>query len=95
MNSGTNVINKLFAVILSNGFPRLRICTAVGIGTVDSSEKWTGSPALRTLHLDMKTAHDYEQLLYACPNLRRFTSFGKSWVDRSKGTVFFPFEMFS
>jgi len=87
MTDVENTIKKLFKVILSNGFPRLKICTAVDIGTLDSSEIWTGSPALRILHLDMKTTHDYTKVHNACPNLRRFTSFGSQWIDPRIGTV--------
>ncbi len=74
-------------MVLSNGFPQLKKSTAVDIGTLDSTEIWTGSPALRILHLDMKTTSDYTKLRAACPNLRRFTSFGSSWTDPQIGTV--------
>ena len=81
---GTHTVRHLFEVILSNGFSRLRICTAVGIGTLAASGTWSGSPVLRILHLDMETTHDYEQLRSACPNLRRFTSFGLSGIHPSE-----------
>ncbi len=87
-NDNTQTIHDLIQVILSNGFPRLRTCIVVRIGTVVSSETWTGSVALRYLHLDMKTAEDYEQLRSVCPNLRRFTSFGSPWINLSPGTIF-------
>ena len=85
----TDTMQHLFEVILSNGFSRLRICTAVGIGTLVASKTWSGSPVLRILHLDMETAHDYEQVHSVCPNLRRFTSFGCSPIRPSKGIVYF------
>ena len=64
-------------------------CTAISIPLLDSSDTWTGSPVLRSLHLNMKTAYDYEKLLSACPNLRRFTSNSPSWIDPTKGTFTF------
>ncbi len=82
-------INDLFQLILSNGFPRLRLCTAVGIAPLATSDTWSRSPALRSLHLDMKSAYNYEQIFYLCPNLRRFTSYGYAWIDPQIGKVFF------
>ena len=67
-------INDLFQAVLSNAFPRLRICISARIEPLDPNEAWTGSPALRTLQLDMRTTEGFEQLFSACPNLRRFTS---------------------
>ena len=66
-------MSNLFRMILSNGFPRLRICTAVGIIPLTSSEAWTGSPALQYLHLDVQPQLDQERLRAVCPGLRRFT----------------------
>ncbi len=65
-------MDNLFQVILSNGFPRLRICAAVGIGSLNSSETWTTSPALRRLKLDPQVSYVHEQILAVCPNLRPF-----------------------
>jgi ubiquitin-protein ligase len=67
-------LKNLFEVILSNGFPRLRICTAAGIESLDESETWTGSPSLRILILDVRTPVAYEKLGSVCPNLRQFKS---------------------
>ncbi len=78
-------MKDLFQIILSNGFPQLRLCTAVGIAPLKANDTWSPSPALRSLHLDMKTANDYEQLIHICPNLRRFTSYGRAWVDPLNG----------
>ncbi len=89
VNKNIESINNLFQVILSNGFPRLRIFTAISIPLLDSSDTWTGSPVLRALHLNMKTAYDYEKLLSVCPNLRRFTSNSTSWINLTKGTFTF------
>lgn len=82
-------INDLFQVILSNGFPRLRICTAARIGTFAFDETWTGSPTLRTLQLDVTT--DASQLLLSmCPNLRRFASITMLRISSPTGnTIFF------
>jgi len=68
------LLNNLFQVILSNGFPRLRICTTAGIESLESSETWTGSPILRVLVLDVRTPLAYEKLRSVCPNLRHFKS---------------------
>ena len=73
-------MDALFQVIFSNGFPRLRLCTAVGITPLVARDTWSSSPALRFLHLDMQTREDYERLFYVCPNLRRFTSYGPGWT---------------
>jgi hypothetical protein len=89
VNGDAEKISNLFQVILSNGFPKLRICTAVGIGTFVSSKTWKGSPALRSLHLDMETSHDYEQLLSTCPHLHHFTSDGLAWANQRTGMIFF------
>lgn len=89
--TANEIVSGLFEVILSNGFPQLRICTGVNIKTLVSSNKWKESPALLTLHLDMETVNDYEQLLSACPRLRRFTSYQRSWVDLPKSKVSYFF----
>jgi ubiquitin-protein ligase len=67
-------LNDLFEVILSNGFLRLRICTAAGIESLYWSETWTGSSTLRILILDVRTPIAYEKLHSVCPNLRQFKS---------------------
>jgi hypothetical protein len=80
-------INDLFQVILSNGFPRLRICTAIGVGCLDSCETWTNSPALRRLVLDTQTLRVYEQILVVCPNLRPYKRHPQ--IESSIGMTFF------
>ncbi len=85
VKSGGSLVNKrkslgdLFQVILSNGFPRLRICTATGIGSLDSNEIWTGSPALRHLILDVRTPLAYDKIRSVCSNLRQFQSASPSF----------------
>jgi hypothetical protein len=88
VNSNRETINNLFQIILSNGFPRLRICTALDIGTLSFSNTWTGSPALRTLNLVMKTKSDYDQLHSICPHLHRLTTHNSSIDDTQIGTSF-------
>ncbi|CAF4019717.1 unnamed protein product [Rotaria sordida] len=78
-------IIDLLEVILSNGFPQLRVCTAIRIGTLSFSKRWKGSPSLHSLCLGMKTEHDQEQLRSACPNLRRFVNGRRSSIDLPKG----------
>lgn len=63
-------INDLFEIVLSNSFPLLRICTAVGIEPLDLNEKWTGSPSIRHLILDGQTSVVYEKLNVLYSNLR-------------------------
>ena len=75
VNNNTEM-NKLFQVILSNGFPYLRICTASDIGEpMGFSTTWTGSSSLRALNLNMARTADAEQLQSICPLLRRFTMY--------------------
>jgi hypothetical protein len=79
-------------VILSNGFPRLRICTAFDIGALAFNTTWTGSSALHTLNLNLKTTFDCEQLRSVCPQLRRLTTYESSIVlDRTKSIIFMLF----
>jgi hypothetical protein len=87
-NINTETINNLFQVILSNGFPRLQMCTAVRIGALVLNERWVGSPALRSLHLDVETVDDYEKLRSIYPHLKRFTSFGPYWIHPPRGTFY-------
>ncbi len=86
----TKSVNDLFQVILSNGFPRLRICTTTGIGSLDLNKAWTGSLALRLLILNVQTAADYEQVRSLCPNLRQFKSASYLQIDLPKGMILFP-----
>ncbi len=69
-----NGVNQLFQMILSNSFPRLRICTAIGIEALNSNETWTGAPAIRLLLLSGQTPLINERLRSACPNLRLLKS---------------------
>ena len=90
MNGDTETIINLFQIILSNGFPRLRICAAFDIGALVFSDKWLGSPALHILNLNMKTMHDHEQLHSVCPHLRQLTTYESPGIDPTPGIVF-PF----
>ncbi|CAF1491463.1 unnamed protein product [Adineta steineri] len=65
-------INDLFEVILSNGFSRLRICTAAQVGSLESNHKWKRAPTIQYLQLDKTTAHVRDEIYSACPNLRPF-----------------------
>ncbi len=79
-------MNKLFQVILSNGFPHLRICTTSDIGgSMASSETWTGSSSLRALNLNMATSADAEQLQSICPLLRRLTTYESTMGNPKTG----------
>ena len=78
--SNRETIENLFETILSNGFPRLRICTAFDIEPLDFSNTWTGSSNLRALNLNLKTEHDCQQLRSICPQLRRLTTYSSSIV---------------
>ncbi|CAF0752962.1 unnamed protein product [Adineta steineri] len=68
LNDRMEAISDLFQVILSNGFPQLRICTALDIGTVPFSDTWIGSSSLQMLNLKMETDQDYEKLLLKLPD---------------------------
>ncbi|CAF4208617.1 unnamed protein product, partial [Adineta steineri] len=74
-------ISDLFQVILSNGFPQLRICTALDIGTVPFGDTWIGSSSLQILNLKMKTDQDYEKLLLKLPDGCQLTTYEKSSID--------------
>ncbi len=92
-SNGTRSLIDLFQVILSNDFPRLRICTTAGIEFLDSNEAWTGSPAIRCLILNVRTVVAYEQILFLCPNLRRFNSDSHLPIDlKIEGMIFFLFQ---
>ncbi|CAF1264692.1 unnamed protein product [Adineta ricciae] len=84
--SNGRTVNDLFQVILSNGFPQLRTCTAVRLGDFEYNETWTGSPTLCHLHLNMKTADDHQKLLLLCPNLKSFTGAGSTLINLLKKT---------
>ncbi len=68
------IIENLLQVLLSNGFPRLRICKVFDIGGVDFSDTWTGSPTLHTLNLSMRNSVHHEQIRSICPGIRRLTT---------------------
>ncbi len=68
--NGKKSLNDLFQVILSNGFPQLRICTAVGVESLDLNETWTKSPSLRLLYVEKQEPLVGEHLRSVCPNLR-------------------------
>ncbi|UJR17244.1 hypothetical protein I4U23_004139 [Adineta vaga] len=55
-------ISNLFKIVLSNGFPRLRTCIALDIGTFTYNETWIETPNLRTLNLAIATNEDREKL---------------------------------
>jgi hypothetical protein len=84
-NEDTKIISDLFQVILSNGFPRLRICTALDIGSVAFSDTWTGSPLLHTLNLKMQTDQDEEKLRSKFSYMRQLTTYEDSSIDISTG----------
>jgi hypothetical protein len=67
---------KGLKILLSNGFPRLRICTTLKMGFLvfNFHNTWAGSSTLRTLNLPMEKSHDCEQLRSICPGLRRLTT---------------------
>ena len=90
MTDKTETRNALFQVILSNGFPGLRICSAFGVGIPTFSDTWTGATALRTLNVYLKTTPECERLRSICPNLRRLTTYNSSNSHILTGIVF-PF----
>ncbi len=74
MTHRTPLKNKFLHVLLSNSFPRLRICTMFDIGVVTCSDTWMGSSTLQTLNLPMKNPLDQGKLRSLCPRLRRLTT---------------------
>lgn len=64
----------LFQVILSNGFPRLRICMAAGLDTLELNEAWRNSPSLRLLFVEKQAPLVDEHCCSVCPNLRPLKS---------------------
>ncbi len=80
MTDGTTITNNLLQVLLSNGFPRLRICKVFDIGDVRFSDTWTGSSTLHTLNLFLsgnffiKDPTPQELILSICPRLRQLTT---------------------
>lgn len=74
-------VHDLFELIFNNAFPRLRLCTALGVVPLTASVTWSLSPSLRFLYVPMKTAEDYERLPYICPNLQLFPSCKNRFVD--------------
>lgn len=70
----TETIKDFFQVILSNGFSRLRICTAVGVETLELNEAWTKSPSLRLLFVEKQVPLVDERFRFVCPNLRSLKS---------------------
>ena len=59
-------------MILSNGFPQLRVCTVVGFDSLTPNSIWRGCPSLRILILDLRVPFDEEQIRSLCPNLRQY-----------------------
>ncbi len=84
-----NTISNLFQVILSNGFPRLRICRAIGIGSLDSNQIWTGSQSLHFLLLDGQTPLIYGLILSVCPNLRLAKSISGAQIGQPIGITLY------
>ncbi len=74
-------VDDLFQMIFNNAFPLLWLCTAVGVVPLTTSDTWSSSPSLRFLYVPIKTAKDYERILYTCPNLRWFPSSEDLSVD--------------
>jgi len=92
VNVGAESINNLLEVILSNGFPRLRICTAFHIGCFEYNNAWTGSSTLRILNLHLKTTTDSDQLRSVCSQLRQLTTYDSSMGNPREGIYcFFSF----
>jgi hypothetical protein len=88
-NDDTKIISDLFQVILSNGFPRLQICTALDIGAVAFSDAWTGSPLLRTLNLKMQTDQDDEKLRSKFSYMGHLTTYEHSSINPNIGKSFY------
>jgi hypothetical protein len=63
-------VDHLFKMIFNNGFPRLWLCTAVGVAALNASAAWSSAPSLRFLYVPMKSVKDYDRLACTCPNLR-------------------------
>ncbi|CAF4997072.1 unnamed protein product [Rotaria sp. Silwood1] len=80
-NSDPMIISDLFQVILSNGFPRLRICTVMDIGSVPFNDEWTGSLNLQILNVEMKTNKDEEKLRLKLPYVRQLTTHDSLSID--------------
>ncbi len=75
MTNKITIKDNLLQVLLSNGFPRLRICTTFDIGfSTTFSDTWTGSPTLHTLNLTIRDPVHQEKLRSLCPRLRRLTT---------------------
>jgi hypothetical protein len=74
------LLNDLFDVILSNGFPRLRICTIDEFLILRRNSAWTGCPSLRVLILDVIIPFDFEQIRSLCPNLRQIKRASESVI---------------
>jgi hypothetical protein len=70
----TTIKDNLLQVLLSNGFPRLRICKVFDTGLVGFDNTWTGSPTLHTLNLYMRNPVYHEQIRSICPRLHRLTT---------------------
>jgi hypothetical protein len=70
----TTIKDNVLQVLLSNGFPRLRIYKAFDIGFVGFNNTWTGSDTLHTLNLFMRNTVDQEKLRSICPRLHRLTT---------------------
>lgn len=80
-------LDDLFQVILSNGFPRLRICTAVGFDSLSPNNTWSGSPSLRVFILDLRTPFDDGHIRSLCPNLRDYEPSHQCTLDFDLGMM--------
>ncbi len=89
LSDQTKSQNDLFQLVLSNGFPRLRICTVIGIEALNPNETWTGSPALRVFILTARTPLPYDQIRSLCPNLRQFKRASNLQTDLPIGMILF------
>lgn len=80
-------MNDLLQLVFSNGFCQLRKFIAIRLGAFETRDTWTGSPALRFLHLNMQTAHDYQRIESLCPNLQKITRGRPSFIRASSGKL--------
>lgn len=87
-------VDDLFQMILSNKFPRLWLCTVLGVEPLIENTKWTLSPSIRFLYVEMKAVQDYERLFHTCPNLRWFPTSKNVSIDPVLRKTFFIFSSF-
>ena len=86
-------VDDLFEMIFNNAFPRLWLCTAVGVVPLNTSNTWSTSPSLRFIYVPMKCEHDYARIASICPDRRWIPSCKNSRVDPLNriGVLFFIF----